>query len=498
MMIVKKWLTLLKNSFGAKLNLIFSIVICLFIFFSLYNQSLLNKFSTEHSRNIYLYDNILELKENLIQGDIALSEYFRSGNRTSLASFNHYSDQTRKILSDLSDHVETDEQIYLLRSIDNSFATYYNECSNASFLYNTREGYDYIDKMYYAQSINAYLLRYGDDLLHLVLEESIDSNNKLVQQQSLLTFWNYIIIISLILFFFSCITYINVNITKPLNILKTKATEISNGNLNVAVPVNTPETTIGVLSETFNKMIKNIREMMESIQENVKTEKKLLEEQRKNIEFQSLLNQATFLALQTQTNPHFLFNTLNSISRTITLEKYEQALLMIDSLAALLRYSLTDAEVAVTLEEELTITQEYLNIQNHRFSDRIHSKIVCDDDLAKRIVLPRFTLQPLVENAIIHGLEPKEEGGKVKIVVRKKGNFAVIDIIDSGLGIPKKLLKELQNKTFELTSKNIGIKNTQQRIILFTKNEHAFIIKSKEKMGTLVRITLPLKEATNV
>ncbi|TCT16245.1 histidine kinase/DNA gyrase B/HSP90-like ATPase [Natranaerovirga pectinivora] len=496
-MILKRWIEVLKFSLSAKLNFIMGIIVCLFIVFSIYNNALLDRFSTEHEKRVNLYNSILELKHTFNNSDIAINEYFRSGNRTNLAEFNNLSNNVRIILVELSYKMESDEQIYLLQSIDNSFKSYYSESSNASFLYN-RNNYEYYDKMFYAHKINKYLLRYSDELLELVLEESVIANTKLTNMQKVLSFWNGVVIVSLVFFFLSCITYINVNVTKPLNALSNQAKEISRGNFNVKVEVKNSQNTIGILSKAFNGMVKNIKEMMESIQENIKVEKQLLEEQRKNVEYKELLNQATFLALQTQTNPHFLFNTLNSISRTITFGKNDQAIKMIDSLATLLRYNLEDAEVSVTLEEEINITKEYLNIQKFRFSDRIQAEILCEDDIEKTLMIPRFTLQPLVENAIIHGLEPKEEGGKIRIIVKREGHHGIIKIIDNGLGISKSKLEKIKNNTIEGPTKSIGLKNTQQRIQIFTGCEQSFQIKSKEKMGTIVKISLLLTEENDV
>jgi sensor histidine kinase YesM len=494
---IKSLIQLIKFSLGAKLNFILGSIVLLFIVFSIYNHSLLDKFSSEYSNKVNLYNSILELKETFLKADTAINGYLKSGNRTNLAEFNNEANKAKDSIGKLVELMESDEQIYLLQSINNAFETYYSECSNASFLYNSNN-YEYYGKMYYAQTINAYLSKYCDELLQLVLEDSVVANEKLSNEQIILTFWNSMGMIALVIFFLICITYINVNVTNPLNALVYQAKEISKGNLEVAVEVKDHQSTIGVLSKTFNTMTWNIKEMMESIREKVKTEKKLLEEQRKNVEYEHLLNQATFLALQTQTNPHFLFNTLNSISRTITLGKSEQAILMIDSLAALLRYSLTDAEIPVFLDEEIDITKEYLSIQRFRFSDRIQAEIKCEEGLEQQLKLPRFTLQPLVENAIIHGLEPKEAGGMIRITVNRQGEYGIIKIVDNGVGIPKDKLAKIYEQQVKNVSKSIGIKNTQQRIEIFTGNKNAFTIKSKEGMGTIVSICLKLMEEKDV
>lgn len=491
---IKKLIQDIRFSIGLQINCVFGFMILLFIVFSIYNHGFLNRFNNTYSEYIKLNNSILELKDDISESDKLITEYLNSGNKTNLAHFNNISKEIETSIKDLLPNMKSDESIFLLYSIQNSFITYFSECSNASFLYNTNS-YLYYEKMYYAQRINLYLQQYCDELLQLKLEDSANENIILSEKHEKLTYTNILIIFLVISFFFLCVMYINLHVMRPITELVGQAKEISMGNFHVKVKESKFQNTISILSSTFNDMAQNIRTMMESIQDNVKTEKELLEEQRKNMEYENLLNQANFLALQSQTNPHFLFNTLNSISRTITLGKEEQAILMIDSLATLLRYNLTNADLSVTLAQEISITKEYLRIQKLRFSDRIDVKFFIQEDVNPEIVLlPRFTLQPLVENSIIHGLEPKEKGGYIGIRAKRRDQYIVINVFDSGVGISKEKLKKLRDKDKGNESKCIGIFNTKKRIRLFTGKNNAFKIYSKKNVGTLITIWLLTRE----
>jgi len=494
---IKKTTDTVRFSIGFKINVVFGIIILLFIFFSLYNRKLLNRFSNTYTDQTEIYYSISRLKDDFAYSDMVINEYLKNGNKTNLADFNGISSKLRLDLQAMSLTIKSDEASYLLRSIRNSFDTYYSECCGASFLYNTND-YDYYRRMYYAQNINDYLLRYCDELLELIVVDTMVSNQLLMEQHTKLTYLNLGIIIFIVLLFFVCVVYVNLNITRPLNALLTQAEELSKGNLDVKVPEGKLQSTVSILSKTFNHMAQNIKTMMESIQENIKIEKALLDEQRKNIEYQTLLNQATFLALQSQINPHFLFNTLNSISRMITLKKEEQAIIMINSLSMLLRYSLSDGQIPVTLAQEIMITEEYLRIQSFRFSDRIRSNIRYENNLVNDIILPKFTLQPIVENAIIHGLESKEDGGDIVITAKRRGKYNIIKIGDNGVGISKEKLKGLRDNNLKTTSKSIGLKNTQNRIQIFTSKKDSFRIISKKNKGTVITIKLLAEEGEGV
>jgi sensor histidine kinase YesM len=240
-------------------------------------------------------------------------------------------------------------------------------------------------------------------------------------------------------------------------------------------------------------MVDNIKEMMEELKKKVQVERELVKQQKKNEENLKLLNQAQFLALQTQTNPHFLFNTLNSISRMITLERNEDSLSMIDSLSNLLRYNLSDVSKPVTLKQELDITVEYIKIQQKRFNNRLKYSMCVPIELQNEIILPKFTLQPLVENAIVHGLEPKKMGGNIKVLGRVEDENVIIEIEDDGVGISDKILEKF-NKRDDIICKNrkhLGLSNTRSRLEIFTKTNDAMVIQKIDKGGT--KIILKLK-----
>ena len=205
---------------------------------------------------------------------------------------------------------------------------------------------------------------------------------------------------------------------------------------------------------------------------------------------QMLASQAEIHALQSQINPHFLFNTLNSINRTVMLGRREQALTMLDSLSVLLRYNLADAQMPALLGEELGITEEYLKIQKMRFSSRLNVDVRHDRKLEQAVTLPRFTLQPLVENAVIHGLEPKEEGGTLILDVRKTGNYIRIRICDNGMGMEKERLEKIRRRLSEKQPERIGVWNIWQRLSLYTGRDDSLKIMSKKGAGTIVSIYL--------
>jgi sensor histidine kinase YesM len=240
-------------------------------------------------------------------------------------------------------------------------------------------------------------------------------------------------------------------------------------------------------------MSTSIRKLVENLNEKSLVESKLYEEKLENAKMQELLKEAQFLALQSQVNPHFLFNTLNIISRSVRFSDSQITIALIQSLAELFRYNLEYEDQYTDIQHELDIVKRYMYIQEFRFGDRISFQIT-GEEVAKDTVIPRMTLQPIVENAIIHGLDNMHKNGKIAINIRKRKGNVVIRIYDNGVGIQKDKLQQIfNNNMFVHTghTTGIGITNIATRIKLF--NGASFNIKSRYLKGTLVCITLPYK-----
>ncbi len=478
-------------SVGNQINLFIALIFILVVIFSLFLRTTVFDYISQSSNNNNLSYEVLSLKTNISECQDSLNMYLTSGNRQKLNEFNIASEKAKFIISKLIKSVKDSENLYLLKSIETSFNNYFFEGSQASFNFNTNN-YEFYSKMYLAEIIHNYLQKYCDELLNNIIEQEKLTN--ILLDNKFNKYSNFLILFLFIFFIFLLTVFVHIysNITHPLIMLVKEAKRVSNGNFDVKVKELKKNNSMGLLIHTFNTMVKNIKEMLEELKTKVTLEKELVIEQKKNEENLKLLNEAQFLALQSQTNPHFLFNTLNSISRMITLDKNEDSLFMIEALSNLLRYNLSDASKPVLLKEELDITIEYIKIQQKRFNKRLNYFISIPIELQNEVVLPKFTFQPIIENAIIHGLEPKKLGGVINISAHLEEDIIIIEIVDDGIGIDSTLLEKFNNyEDIELENrKHLGLSNTRSRIQLFTKIPNSFEIKKLEKGGTKVIIKL--------
>jgi signal transduction histidine kinase len=292
-------------------------------------------------------------------------------------------------------------------------------------------------------------------------------------------------------FFISTLLAIRISggITKPISLLSKAAKEISTGNLSGEDIKITTTDELKPLTETFNQMRTNLRQLVLEIKQKSELDK--------------LLKELELKSLQNQINPHFLFNTLNTVSKMAYLEEAEQTSRLIEAVAAILRYNLGDFNRASTLREEVRIVKEYFFIQQTRFGERIQFVCEIQDDCLD-IEIPRLSLQPLIENAFIHGVESYEDNAEIRLQITRKNGQIFVEVIDNGNGMDEptkqKLLHYVQGPEIEENigpgkskghSTGIGVKNVLRRLQLFYQCNEIVEIDSDPGNGTNFRLKIP-------
>lgn len=215
--------------------------------------------------------------------------------------------------------------------------------------------------------------------------------------------------------------------------------------------------------------------------------------------------QAKYLALQNQINPHFLYNTLESIRSDALCSGMEDIARITEALSFFFRYTISDVERTATLSDELENVENYFLIQKYRFGNRLDLKInLPEGQRVSNLQIPKLTLQPIVENAIIHGLECHKSVGLIEINVEISDKDYYVTVIDNGMGINVETLKNINNQlsatgilSFEDTAPTaqkggIALRNVAQRIKLLFGDEYGIHIYSAVNVGTKVMIWLPV------
>lgn len=211
------------------------------------------------------------------------------------------------------------------------------------------------------------------------------------------------------------------------------------------------------LSEAFNKMAEKIRQLIEQVYQEQKAKRKL-----------------ELAALQAQINPHFLYNTLNSVSSLIQMECLDDAFVMIQSIGTFYRTSLSDGKTLISIQQEMINIENYIKIQEFRYGNKIIYKTDIEEEILKEWIV-KLTLQPLVENAIYHGVKEKRGQGIIEIKGWKENNKVYITVSDNGTGIPKEKLIDLFSMDTREKESAFGLFNIQQRLQIYFGKEEDFI-----------------------
>lgn len=248
-----------------------------------------------------------------------------------------------------------------------------------------------------------------------------------------------------------------------------------------------------LFAAAFNKMLDTIQNQISQIEKGARIREQLQEIEMKNIRMTSALQSSQLSLLQARINPHFLFNTLNMISQTAYMENAEETSHLIECTANYLRYNLGKSTQPVTVGDELANLQEYVYIQQCRFGDRIRFHFDINPTCEQQ-QLPCMILQPLVENAITHGLGSLIDGGRVTVRAFHRDRWNCLEVEDNGVGIPAEALKELRSSVYEsdgeLSDQHIGLQNVYLRLKLFFGGDVDFLIDSTTHR-TLIRIGIP-------
>jgi len=281
------------------------------------------------------------------------------------------------------------------------------------------------------------------------------------------------------------------SVAGPITRLAEASARMAAGDLavpDVAAPTGDE---VEVLAHSFNAMRASLREMVEDLREKAELERKLREEERELLAAEKALKEAQFMSLQDQIRPHFLFNALNTIARTAMFENAADTEKLTHALGRLLRYSLGDAESLVPVSEEIAVLREYLAFQALRFGDRLRWDISVDRGVESYLI-PRFTLQPLVENAVRHGIEPMESGGAVAVHVGRREGRLLMRVRDTGIGIDPKIARSLVSGG---AGAGIGLSNVARRLALRYGGKEKIAVRSAPGGGTVIRLSVPAETA---
>ena len=266
---------------------------------------------------------------------------------------------------------------------------------------------------------------------------------------------------------------ISFRISKPIKALIRSMEQVERGNFDIKVNIPSYDE-IGSLGRKFNIMVAKIRELM--IQ---------------NVREQELKRKIELQALQAQINPHFLYNTLDSIIWMAESRRHEEVVMMVSSLAKLFRLTISRGDEIVPIETEIEHITHYLIIQKMRYRDRLDFEIDVPAELLPYQTV-KLLLQPLVENSIYHGIKNRRGKGVVRIAARKEKERILLQVIDNGVGMDRARVARLLDRACpDAKSGGVGVRNVDERIKLYFGDGFGLTFESTRHVGTTANVWLP-------
>lgn len=306
---------------------------------------------------------------------------------------------------------------------------------------------------------------------------SIMPSSLLWQNQKVLT-KNLVIIAILMLFIAVVVVYFTSKyLTKPLEKMTQTMKEIKEGNTKLRIEELQGDE-LGELAKSFNEMLDKIENLISN-----------------EYETKLLLHQAEYNALQAQINPHFLYNTLDTMSSIAYIQGCSQVGALCQSLSNIFRYSLDIKHPFSTVAKEIVHLKNYIYVMNVRMQDNVEYHFEIEDSVLKETI-PRISIQPIVENALNHGLRNMRGEKQVEICARSLEQDTEIIVKDNGIGMPQEKIDILLEDTdaVHTRGKSIGLSNINMRIKMLYGEQYGIQIESKINVGTTVTLRVPKKK----
>lgn len=397
---------------------------------------------------------------------------------------------TRKIRNPINYNTEGDIVLtYNLNYIKNIIEKYDNKHEifildkDGYIVYDSTNKYEYDKYPYFSIIKNSKELEKAEGKMCKVMETpdfiTISKVPKATLSKLSVNFYNSLILMDIAVFMLGeIIVYIKFKrFNNRINNILSAMKSVEEGNFNIAIPVTNEKDEVNYIAYKFNEMCKQLNSYIEKSY--------LAEIEQKNAE----LN-----ALQNQINPHFLYNTLESIRMKAICNDDKDVGKMLYTLAFLFRKQVKDKNI-LPIRAELDYCEKFIEIFKFRYEDKFKFSIECEEELLQKQII-KFTLQPLVENYFVHGIRLEDNDNVLMIGVKKEKENVVIRIKDNGRGIPEDKINELNSSLERRTyiGQSLGITNVHERLVLNYGDDYGIRLSNNDDKGVLITVKLPYRE----
>lgn len=458
------------------------------ILYSQINKTI-RRMDTVYSSNV----DLTELSDSLSDVQEALYAYLSVKTSDSLENY-YKSEQTyRNLLENLGNQISSNPTMLLERNIRKMSESYLALAEEAVSAKRGRNVEKYKELYDSSQNLYSYINTYIDEL------NSQQFRNNSASYQTLREALEYLEISSLVLMTVMMgigilmLFGITKGMIEPLTNLAETANLVGQGNFNVKMPPTDSLDEVGIVTRAFNTMVESLEEYIVRTTRSMEKEQQMME---RELLMKNHLKEAQLKYLQSQINPHFLFNSLNAGAQLAMLEDAEKTCIFVEKMADFFRYNVKKGLEDASLEEELAAVENYIYILNVRFAGEIHFTRQADERIMDCRV-PSMILQPIVENAVNHGIRNIDWEGCIHLEIMEEEGRIFIRIRDNGKGMSQERIQEVLSGQAgdgeeQSDSTGVGMNNVISRLELYYNQKNLVDIRSRgENKGTEVILKLP-------
>ena len=489
----------IENSIQTRLSsvmllvLVFALGINFFIFSQI--QNAVSRIDAVFSSNVDIND----LSDALEQLQGTVYEYLNTKGTKALENYYRYEQNYRSLIEKLNDKNLENEGKILEKNIRNMSESYLDQTSETVQAKRGRNveryktSYEQETQLY--EYINSYIYR----LNNLSFRKNSANYQILLSSMSILYRMCIIVLIIVYVLGFAITVILVRNMIKPLQALSNTAHEVTKGNLNVPQLSVVYDDEVGVVTRSFNQMLDSIRKNIAKLKESMEHQVQMKE---RELLMENHLKEAQLKYLQAQINPHFLFNSLNAGAQLAMMGDAEQTGVFLEKMADFFRYNVRKMEEDAYLREEIEAVDNYIYILNVRFAGDIHNRKEIDEYI-ENIRIPSMILQPMVENAVQHGIHDCMETGWIRMSIHRNQDMTEVIVQDNGVGMTREMIDKVMAGNVDQDeedrfSTGIAVRNVIERLRLYYKQEDLLWIESDGPgTGISVHITLPKEKEEN-
>lgn len=462
------------------------------IFIYLQVNKIAGKMDTVYASNV----NLSELSEALKHVQKDMGDYVSVKSSDSLESYYKSQQEYQEFLERLNDKTVDKPGKILEKNIRMMSESYLAVTQDAVQAKRGRNVERYREAYERALTLYQYINMRISELNELQFKNNSVSYQTMREALRYMEVFNMVILMIVMLAGIMVLRMLVKDMVTPLTSLARTANLVGQGNFNVKMPDTDSNDEIGIVTRTFNQMVGSLEEYVAKVKEGAEKEQELLE---RELLMENHLKEARLKYLQSQINPHFLFNSLNAGAQLAMMEDAEKTCIFLDKMADFFRYNVKKGLEDATVGDETAAAENYIYILNVRFAGDIQFKESIDQRVLD-VKMPSMILQPIVENAVRHGIRGMEENGTILLTVHGCRDSIRISVRDNGKGMSRERILEVMEGRRQETpedgdSTGIGLDNVVSRLELYYQQKGLVqIVSEGPGMGTEVIIHIPVKE----